>query len=79
MQSTQIEVRFFDEALKNKYKRDEAEAHSWNAKSYLVLAIESDPPPTDKGWVVLCNSIGEIWWVLNQHIRIVNIEDFCDG
>jgi len=69
-------VRFVSEKIKSNYKRKEAKSHSWLSDYFVVAAIESYSE-SGNGYVVLVNDAGEVWWVCNQDIRIINIEDFC--
>lgn len=77
MQSTQIIVRFFDESLKDNYKRRDAKRHSWRSVHYLVLAIESYSE-SSIGHFLLCNDEGECWFVDTRDVRVINTDDFCD-
>jgi hypothetical protein len=71
----EIIVSFSSEKAKDKWKRREAKKHSWRSLYYAVLHFESYSE-TGEGRVILCNDDGEIWWVDNRDVRVVNTEDF---
>lgn len=69
-------VRFVSEKIKANYKRKEAKSHSWLSDYFVVVAIESYSE-SGNGYVVLVNDAGEVWWINNKHLRVLNLEDFC--
>lgn len=74
----EIIVQFISEAAKKRYKRRGAKAHSWRSIYYSVLKVESYSMKGD-GFVVLTNDDGEIWWVVNRDVRVMNTEDLMSN
>lgn len=74
-----ILVKFISEPIKKKYKTYDALKHSWSNKFYAVLKLESFSE-TGEGQVVLCNDLGQIWWVSNRDVLIAMPEEYLwDG
>ena len=66
-------VRFEQEILKTKrYKSRESKyKNGWTKNKYKVHGFDSDADENDNGYVILVNDFGEIWWVVNRHVRVV--------
>lgn len=75
MTTPSILVSFISDAAKRKYKPRDAKSHAWKDKYHAVLQIESYSETGD-GQVVLCNDLGQIWWVSNRDVLIINHEEF---
>lgn len=69
-----IIVRFEREALKNKYKRSTAKKHSWQADYYAMISAHSYSE-TGTAHILLCNDLGELWFVDNRDLRVINAHE----